>query len=96
MLSGPYISIEIESDGASFTVEGVRSQGFPALGIKAGSAPIYVCDFISQWVKDDTAKDADKSVLRQAYEQEMLARQQFEAANWADARRDERKHVGAW
>lgn len=96
MLAGPWLSIEIESDGETFTVESVRNQGFPALGKPASSAPAYVCDFIKQWLADDLAKPFDKSVVREAYDEAVKRDREFDAANWADAQRDERRSMGAW
>ena len=95
VLGGPWLSIEFESDGETFTVESVRNQGFPALGKAASPAPAYVCDFVNQWVKDDLAKPADQSLLRQRYADEMRDEADRHAADWADFRRDERRMIAA-
>lgn len=97
ILGGPYLSVEIETDGESFTVESVRNQGFPTLGKPSGPAAAYVCDFIKQWVVDDLAK-GDASLLRERYADELRDEAEREAGDWADYRRqqarDDRAHMG--
>ncbi len=94
ILGGPYLSIDVESDGDTFTIEGVRSQGFPQLGIPAGPAAVHVCDFIKQWAIDDLAK-GDDSILRRRYEEEMGNEAQRHADDWADYLREERRMLAA-
>lgn len=96
MLGGPWLSIEIASDGDEFKIESVRNQGFPALGKPASAAPAYVCDFIQKWLADDLAKPSDKSIVREAYDAAVERERDFAAATWADAQRDERRSMGAW
>lgn len=93
-LGGPYLSIDVESDGDTFTIEGVRSQGFPQLGIPAGPAAVHVCDFIKQWAIDDLAK-GDDSILRRRYGEEMGGEAQRRADEFADYLREERRMLAA-
>lgn len=94
MLAGPMLTLELESDGSTFTVESVRNEGFAALGKPAGPAPVYVCDFINQWVKDDLAKGS-ASLLREAYEDAVRYEEGRAADDWADFKRDERRMLAA-
>lgn len=94
-LCGPWLSIEIESDGEKFTVESVRSQGFPEQGIKPAPAPAYVCDFIKQWAKDDAAKPEAKSRLRKAYTDQFHDAAERAADDYADWARDQRILIAA-
>lgn len=95
ILGGPYLSVEVSTDdGESFTVESVRTQGFPQLGKPAGPAPVHVCDFIKQWALDDAAK-GEKSILRQRYHDEARYERDRRADDYADFLRDERRMLAA-
>jgi hypothetical protein len=95
MMSGPYFSLEIESDGETFKIESVRSLGFPLLKRPGGAVPAFVSDYFNAWLADDLAKPGDKSLIRSAYDAEMARQDDFAAGQWADHLRDERRMTRA-
>jgi hypothetical protein len=75
ILGGPWLTVEMSSDGSSFAVEAVRFTGTHK------AVPVDCHDFVKRWIGHDLAKGRS-SLVRQAYEAELSER--------ADSRADDR------